>query len=153
MMKARELDRSGLLLAAASAAIAAYVLWEAQRFSPLASVFPRFIAIVLIVTAAALALLIFLGYQKPPKPGTGSNIRRLGLAISMVAWLALIPVLGFLLASLLGFAAVGIVAKYDEWSARRWFSFALATLVSVALFCLIFSQLLNVPLPKGLLPL
>jgi cobalamin synthase len=152
-MKAREMDRSGLVLAAGSAGLAVYVLWEAQRFSPLASVFPRFIAIVLIVAAAALTLLIFLGRQKPPKPGTGSNARRLALVVSMVAWLALVPVAGFLVASLLGFAAVGMVAKYDDWSVRRWLSFALATVISVGLFCFIFSQLLNVPLPKGLLPL
>lgn len=151
MTGSREIDRSGLAVALGAAALGSYVLWEAQFFSPLGSVFPRFVAVVLLVSAAILALVVLVHYQRPAKEAGGSNARRVALALALMAWVALIPLFGFQIASLLGFAIVGVVAKYDRWSMRGWSVFALTTVVAVMVFCYVFLLFLNVPLPAGAL--
>jgi hypothetical protein len=151
MTSARDFDKGGLAVSAGAIALGLYVLWEAQSFSPLGSVFPRFVAILLLLAATALGTAVISRRQRPAKPGGGSNGRRAALALALVAWVALVPVLGFPGASLLGFVAVGAVAKYDAWSIRGWSAFGVAALVAVAFFCFVFSAFLNVPLPGGLL--
>lgn len=151
MTRPRDLDRSGLVVALGTFSLALYVLWESRFFSPLGAVFPRFVAIVLLLAAVILAIVILIRQQRPPKEGGGSNRRRAVLALALMAWVALVPVLGFAIASLIGFAAVGVVAKYDRWNVRGWLAFGLATLAGVMAFYFVFSVFLKVPLPEGAL--
>lgn len=151
MEKAREFDTGGLIVAAGAFLCGLYVMWEAQDFTMLGSVFPKFVAILLLVVSLALAAAIVLRRQRPAKPIDGSLARRAGLALALVVWTALIPVLGFAPASVLGFVAVGLVSKYETWTARNWAAFAATAVIGVVVFCFIFTAFLKVPLPGGLL--
>lgn len=145
------LDRGGLLVALGTFGLGLYILWEAQYFSPLGSAFPRLVGIVMLVAAAILAIAVLARQQRPAKDVGGSNARRAALALALMGWTALAPILGFVIASLIGFAAVGVVAKYDRWSVRGWLGFGLAALAGVLAFCFVFAVFLNVPLPQGVL--
>ncbi len=151
MTSHHEFDRGGLVVAVGTFGLGLYVLWEAQFFSPLGSAFPRLVGIVILIAAVILAIAVLMWQQRPAKDSGGSNARRAALGLALVIWIALAPILGFVIASLIGFAAVGIVAKYDRWSMRGWFGFGLATSAGVLAFCFVFVVFLNVPLPQGAL--
>jgi len=151
MSQARRIDLGGITVALAALAIAGYVFWESQSFSPLGSVFPRVIAGALGLAALGLLAAALLGRQPPAARVGGSSLRRAALAAALTVWAALIPFAGFVVSSLLGFFAVGLVAKYEPWSPGRWFGFALATAVAVVSLHVLFTVGLNVPLPAGAL--
>jgi hypothetical protein len=73
------------------------------------------------------------------------------VAAAAVAWVLLIPVLGFLTASFAGFLAAMLVARFESWPARRWAAFLAAAAVAVGGFYLLFALGLGVPFPRGLL--
>ena len=151
MRPARPTDRGGIWVAAAALAISGYVFWESEQFSPLGSVFPRFIAGAVALAALVLLGTALLGRQPPAPREVGSGPRRAALVAVMAVWVALAPLAGFLVSSLLGFFAVGLVAKYESWAPRRWVGFALATIACVVSLHVLFAAALEVPLPPGAL--
>lgn len=151
MENAHRFDKGGMTVALGALAVGLYVLWEAQSFTPLGSIFPLFVAGMLILATLVLVAMILLRRQRPPRPISGSLARRAALALALVVWAALVPFLGFTLASVLGFVAVGMTSKYEAWNGRSWLAFGIAAIFGVAAFCFIFTAFLNVPLPGGLL--
>lgn len=113
-------------------------------------VFPRTIAITLIVLSLALVIV------KAVRPGAaaeapepGSTPRRVGLVLAMVAASAAMPYVGFLLSGLVAFVAIMVLAMYEPWTRRRIVVFGLICVGIVAGFYGLFAGLLQVPLPMG----
>jgi hypothetical protein len=113
-------------------------------------VFPRTIAITLIVLSLALVIL------KAIRPGVaaeapvpGSTPRRIGLVLAMLAAGAAMPYVGFLVSGLAAFGAIMALAMYDRWTRRRAVVFGLAGVGIVAGFDGLFAGVLRVPLPVG----
>lgn len=138
-----------LALGLAVLALCAWMGFTAQGFSPFASIFPLFIAAGCAALTASLLILAAFGRLPAPPVATGSAARRLGAVAAMALWIALIPVVGFAPASVAGFVAVGVAAKYEPWTTRQWLLFCLLAIACVVVLTLFFVQALGVPLPQG----
>jgi putative tricarboxylic transport membrane protein len=133
--------------------ICLYAWLEARTFSPLSALFPRVVVIIL----GALSLLLFVLSLVTPERGkvfvlVQGNALPLALSVvMMVAWIALISLLGFLVTSLLLFSLMTVVLERKARRPRQ-------ILVRVALVCAVtvafyffFDCLLLVSFPRGIL--
>ena len=128
--------------------------WVAGRqFSPLSALFPRVVVLIL----GGLSLLLFiLSFRRPAEEPRFVLIHGkalpLILAIAMmVAWTALISLLGFLVTSLLMFSLMTVVLERRD---RSWTQIGVRILVVCAVtvaFYLFFDRLMLVSFPRGLL--
>lgn len=130
-----------------------WVLMQTGEMTALGSIFPRAIAIAMIVLSLALIVQqlrrpVRPAQDRPPAPD-GSAGRRAALVAVMAAWVLLMPLVGFFVTSLLAFLALLAVANYDGWTARRLALYGAAGLAVVAGFYLLFVKVLLVPVPAG----
>lgn len=151
MTASTRIDRGGVAVALIALLVSVYVFWEAQDFSSLGAVFPRFVAGGVGLAALALLVSAMLGGRRPAQREQGSDMRRGALAAALAAWVALIPLAGFLATSLLGFFGVGIIAKFGPWPVRRWLVFMISAAIAVVALHFLFAAALDVPLPAGML--
>ena len=110
-------------------------------------VFPRAVAIILIITAAISFVTRFLKPSDSGGFGDGIWWRRVLLIVTMFLTCLAMPIIGFLPAGAIAFAGGLIAAMHDRWTATNvllyWGSGAV---VMIAFFAL-FKFVLNVPLP------
>ncbi len=138
---------AGCVLAIAGGALA----WHhAGEFSPMGAVFPRTIAAVMMVAAAAYIATALLRPSARPQGAGGSAWRRVALVVVMAAWSILLERVGFLVTSAACFAAILVIANYDRWTPRAAAAYALAGAVVVGGLYAVFRFLLLVPLPPGM---
>jgi len=154
-------DPVGTATAVGFAILGVLLIFQSQRMSAMGSVFP--ITISAAMTLLALALVIrnvVLGLRGiTPKPASGggeggvsggSNLRR-GLFVAlMAAWIALLPILGFYVASVIAFFAIMIVATHERLSPMQ-----IAILIALGFailtgFYLLMANVLLIPMPRGL---
>ncbi|MEQ3624747.1 MAG: tripartite tricarboxylate transporter permease [Celeribacter sp.] len=147
-------DLPGMAIAAGFILLGVIVYVGALSLSPLGAVFPKTIAAALIGFSV---LLIVMNLRRPsggPLAGIefaeGSG-RRLALAVVMLAWVMLMPVIGFLVTSLVAFMAIMVIADYDRPPPRIWAIW----IVSGALICIGFwwlmANVLLLRMPMGVL--
>jgi hypothetical protein len=154
----RKLDVGGIAGAAAFTVFGIWILYETMSMSPMGSIFPRTIAIAMIVMSLALIALNVTGryragasLESTAAEGTESTPRRLLLVAVMLAWVLLMAVIGFFVTSLLAFFAIMVAANYDGWTARRSLTYGIAAVVIVAAFYFLMVDVLLIPVPRGLL--
>ncbi len=148
------IDLGGIIVAAALIVLGIVALWDTTNMADADSfVFPRMVAISMIGFC-----ILFIALQMiAPSIGTneeagvvgGSSLRRIGLVTAMVLAALLMPWLGFLVSGALSFAAIMLLAMYDQWTPFRRLVFPVVGIVIVAGFYVIFAELLLVPLPVG----
>tara|TARA_R110002094_G_scaffold198306_1_gene170599 strand:- start:75 stop:476 length:402 start_codon:yes stop_codon:yes gene_type:complete len=110
-------------------------------------VFPRAVAIILIITAAISFIVRFLQPTDDGGFGRGVWWRRVFLIIAMfLAWFVM-PLVGFLAAGTIAFAGGLIAAMHDQWSARTILLYGCSGAVILTTFFALFKYVLNVPLP------
>ncbi|OOY06962.1 tripartite tricarboxylate transporter permease [Thioclava sp. F36-7] len=126
----------------------------ASGMSALGSVFPKTIAAVLIAFSA---LLIVMNLRRPAggsfklaNLNTGA-IRRISLGVVLLAWVFLMPVIGFLVTSMIAFVAIMIVADYDRPPAKTWAIWILSGLLICTGFWWLMANVLLLRMPAGLL--
>lgn len=147
-------DYGTIVFAALFVLLGLWVLWQSVGMSPLGAVFPRTIAIAMVVFSAAL---IGMHLWRAPAPQTEepkqpeSHLRRAGLVGVMLLWVFSIPIIGFAVTSLIAFLLIIVIANYDPWTPRQGTLYALSALLVVAGFYLLFGYALNVPMPTGIL--
>lgn len=144
-------DMSAIVVGVLFILLGAVVLHDTTTYVDADSyVFPRTIAITLIVLSL---LLVILKAVRPgpaaEAPAPGSTPRRIGLVLAMLAASAAMPYVGFLVSGLAAFGAIMALAMYDRWTRRRAVLFGLAGVGIVAGFYGLFAGLLRVPLPVG----
>jgi hypothetical protein len=144
-----KLDTSGLVTAVAMLALSAWVIWESEGYSELAAAFPRTVALIMAAASVVLIGRCLLRLQRPAEVEAGSLLHRGALLLVLVGWAALIPVIGFFLASVAGFVASALTARYESWSAGRWAGLLAMAAATVGLFYGLFSEVLLVPFPQG----
>jgi putative tricarboxylic transport membrane protein len=145
-------DHGTLLFAIIFSLLGLWVLWQTAGMSDLGSVFPRTVAIVMILCSLGLIARALLAGKTAAEAGRGqeeSMARRAVLVVAMLAWILLLPILGLIVASLLGFLALTVVANYEPWTPRLAGIYVLSALVVVGAFYAVFALGLNVPLPRG----
>jgi hypothetical protein len=148
-------DLPGMVLAVLFIGVGAWVLLEARDLSALGSVFPRTIAVALILLSL---LLIGQNLRRPRAvqaqsgpAGAGSTPRRLALVAVMAGWSVLLPAIGFFVSSIAAFIALLLIAEYERWTARRMIAYGAIALLVVAAFYVLLRDVLLIPLPRGLL--
>ena len=151
---ARRRDISSPIMAAIFIAIGVIVIWDTTTYTDADSyVFPRTIAIVMIGLAVLLTIQWFLGW-KPSADDPGASVdksipRRVLLVVAMIGAALAMPYLGFLIAGLIAFAAIMLIAMYDPWTPYRLAVYPVAGAIIVIGFYMLFSHVLQVPLPEG----
>ncbi|WP_417524391.1 tripartite tricarboxylate transporter permease [Marinovum sp.] len=135
----------------AMAAVAIVVLVQAAGLNPEAAVFPRTIAIGMLVLCALAALETLMTGRVVEDLSSGAPLRRVGVPLAMAVGVALVPVLGFAAAGIVMAAGLMLAAEHERRSPRSWALLALGVAVVIVAFTLGFRDLLSVPLPAGLL--
>ena len=147
-------DMATVLVACLFIILAMVSLWDTTTMMDSDSyVFPRAIAIVMIVLSLTLIILNLIrpvSDKKETVKGV-STIRRVSLVVVMLFSCVLMPWLGFLISGFATFILLMLVSMYDEWSPGKRIIYPLIAATIVAGFYTLFSKLLLVPLPVGLL--
>ena len=128
--------------------------WVASRlFSPLSALFPR--VVVLILGGLSLLLFILSFRRSPDEPQfvliQGRALPLILAVLMMVAWTALISLLGFLVTSLMMFSLMTVVLERRERSRLQIVLRILVVCAVTVAFYLFFDRLLLVSFPRGLL--
>jgi Tripartite tricarboxylate transporter TctB family len=140
-----------LFLAGIELVLGLFVLWESADFNRLSAVFPQTVGGIL----AGLGLIHLLQSLFRPVPATkGSTVdgrRALFLTATVVGYVALIGVIGFLPATLLfaGFATWLLQGRRDTPATRISTSVLFSVTVSVG-FYFLFRYVFSVPFPAGI---
>lgn len=141
--------RSDRCLASIMIAFALGALWFSKDMSTMGSIFPRSVAIVVLVFSVALLLRAFLSRPQRPAAEPGSVGRRLGLVAVLLVWGLSLRWLGFIASSLLCAGALVVLAHYHAWTLKRIVAYVLVLIAIIAFFYSLFAIVLNVPLPVG----
>lgn len=129
----------------------ALALWHSREFSPLGSVFPRTMAVLMIALSVAyIAMTLLRPRGTEPQP-QGSAWRRGALMVVFVAWSLLLERLGFLATSVLAFIAILVISNYDRWTPRMAVVYGLVGAAVLGGLYAIFRFGLQVPMPEGIL--
>lgn len=142
----RDLTGIGVMAIVATVAIV-----QSAALNPEAAVFPRTIAIGMLVLCGLAALETVLTRRVTEDRSSGSTARRIGVPVSMGLAVALVPIFGFAVAGIVMAFGLMVCAEHDHRSGRSWAMLAAGVAVVIILFTLSFRQLLSVPLPSGLL--
>ncbi|MDR1533751.1 MAG: tripartite tricarboxylate transporter TctB family protein [Planctomycetota bacterium] len=150
------MKKGNLIAAAAFAALAAFIIWESREFPaskgnvPGPAVFPVAIAVLMLLSAAALAfttLCRFSGEERKLDLLRPDCLRvYLCMGVLMI-YAALVPLIGFLTLS------VPTLIVFIRWfGGYRLRVCALSSLAVNGVIYLVFSELLHVPFRFGFLP-
>lgn len=147
-------DTGSIVLAAMFIIVAAVAIWDTTTMVDSDSyVFPRAIAGSMIVFCL---LLIIWNFIRPTRTGNtqdtdpqASSARRIGLVIIMLLGALLMPYLGFIVAGIIIFIAIMLVAMHEPWTLGRVFVYPLVGIGVVLGFYALFTKVLLVPLPAG----
>ncbi|WP_461209833.1 tripartite tricarboxylate transporter TctB family protein [Desulfocurvus sp. DL9XJH121] len=143
---------SDLLVGSGSLILAAIAYFVTRDLSRLGGVFVNFTLWAMVILGV---LEVLKGFIKPERitffesKGERDNII-IGLCI-LGGYLVLLPLVGFLPSSLLAFVVMNLYLSDVKLSQKEIFKSVALAVVIVAAFYLVFSQVLEVPLPKGML--
>ncbi|THB76153.1 MAG: tripartite tricarboxylate transporter TctB family protein [Desulfobulbaceae bacterium] len=147
-------DTGGMVMACVFILIASISLWDTTNMMDSDSyVFPRAIAIAMIVMSLFLIIWNIVrpaGFMQEEHQ-KGSAARRIFLVAVMLLSCLVMPWLGFLISGIVTFGLLMLVSMYDPWTRGRKIVYPLVAGVIVVGFYTLFSKLLLVPLPVGLL--
>jgi hypothetical protein len=142
-------DIPGIVASAVFIVAGALAIYYSGDFSMLGSVFPRTIAATLIVLSSAYIAVAVFGREAPPAAQPGSVVRRILLAVTLVAWALLLDPLGFLTASIVCYVAILVIANYNRWTPRMTIAYAGVGIVVLGGLYSLFRFALQVPFPAG----
>ena len=139
----------GSLIVSALFIVAGLVtLYDTTSYSDVDSkVFPRAVAIILIICAAISLITTFLKSSSEEGFGQGIWWRRVLLIITMLLACFAMPYVGFLAAGAIAFCGGLIAAMHDNWSGRTMLLYGGIGVLIMVVFYTLFRYLLHVPLP------
>ncbi|WP_159588008.1 tripartite tricarboxylate transporter TctB family protein [Chelativorans xinjiangense] len=154
---ARSKDWAGAVGSAFFFATGLYVFITSFSMSPMAALFPRTIGAVM-ATFAILQIAASLTGRSGQAVEKGSSVaeqaeglgRRLTLLAVMVAWALLFPVVGMFVTSLLASVVLMFTGLFGRLSPFRLALYLAVVFVMVVVFYLLMSNVLNIPMPRGL---
>jgi len=147
-------DTAGMVMACLFILLAVVSLWDTTSMLDSDSyVFPRAIAIAMILFCLILIIwnLLKSVAEKKEVITDASGIRRTLLVGVMLFSCVFMPWLGFLISGFTTFSLLMLVSMYEEWTLKRKLIYPLVAVSVVTGFYTLFSKLLLVPLPIGLL--
>jgi putative tricarboxylic transport membrane protein len=128
-------------------AVAVVALYQCASLNPQAAVFPRTIAIAMVVLVGFSLVRLMLTRHVTEVQVEGSYARIAAVPLIMLGAVALIPVLGFMLTALLMGLALILPAQHDRFTGKAWIALILGVAGAILGFTLLFSEVLSVPLP------
>ena len=152
--KTKGRDIGGLAVSSLFIIIAVVALWDTTNMMDADSyIFPRAIAIAMLGFNLLLIGRTFLvqAEEKEKVQAEASTKRRIALIGGMLISCIMMPYLGFLISGVTTFFFLMLVSMYDQWTPKRKIIFPLVALCLVVGFYMLFSKLLLVPLPVGIL--
>lgn len=147
-------DIGGMVMGGVFILVASISLWDTTNMMDSDSfVFPRAIAIAMIVLSL---MMIVMNLVKASAAGReavqkGSVARRTLLVTIMLLGCFAMPWIGFLISGIITFGMLMMIAMYDVWTPRKRILYPVLAIIIVLGFYTLFSNLLQVPLPTGLL--
>ncbi|MFT5534852.1 MAG: hypothetical protein ACI8WM_003205 [Burkholderiaceae bacterium] len=129
--------------------VAAFV--AADDFSMLGSVFPKTISALIVFFSCLWLVLSWVKPRDVVRNVNGSVVRQVAVSVIMLAWAFLLEPVGFLASSVVAFVLLLLVAHYGSYSRRLLLLYVVATICVTGGLYLLFSMLLQVPLPAGML--
>ena len=155
---ARDRDWPGAVASAVFACVGLYVFLASFAMSPMAAMFPRTIGAVLAGLASIQIAAALTGRSARSTEAGGSLTeqtegltRRLVLLGCMIGWAVLFPVIGMLVTSLAACVILMLTAQFGRLSPARLAAYLGTILVMVAVFYLLMTRVLNIPMPRGLI--
>lgn len=127
--------------------IALVALNQSADLNPEAAVFPRTIAMAMLVLVVLAILKLFLTRHVTEIAVEGSWIRMAVLPASMLAAVSLFPILGFAITAALLGVVLTVVAQHDRYTPKAWAILMVSVLVVIVGCTALFSEVLSVPLP------
>ena len=144
-------DMPGIAGSAMFIIVGILAFWGARDFSPLGSVFPRTMAVAMIVFATAYIAMALLRPTAPAATPAGSPWRRGAVMVVLIAWSFLLGHVGFLTTSVIAYTALLIIANYDRWTPRMAVIYSVVGALVLGGLYWVFHEVLQVPLPAGML--
>ncbi|MER0240204.1 tripartite tricarboxylate transporter TctB family protein [Fulvimarina sp. MAC8] len=154
-------DPRGTLVAAGFVALGIVLIYTSQSMTAMGSVFPITISAAMAILGLVLiARNVFLGVRGiTPESNAlgeggvegGSILRRVLFISAMVAWIALLPVLGFFVTSVIAYFAIMLVAIHERPSFKEIVLLPVLGFAVLLGFYLLMSRVLLIPMPRGLL--
>jgi putative tricarboxylic transport membrane protein len=148
-------DMAGTIVALVLMVMCAWALSQTPAMTPMGSVFPTTIALVLLVFAALFVGINILRKNGPrptdPASTAESSSRRIGLVVAMGLWIAAIPLIGFLAAGIIAFFALVAIANYDGLPAKSIILHLLSGCVIVSAMYVLMAEILLIRMPQGIL--
>jgi len=130
-----------------------YFLYESRKFSPFGALFPRTIVYILGVLSLILFVLSFFkkSENKMFEESREIYLPVLTASILVIAWVVLIPHIGFFITSIAFFSLITVFL--DKKVKKPWIMVKrlLMTCGLVAGFYLFFAKVMQVPFPEGVL--
>jgi hypothetical protein len=150
----RTRDFGSVIIAALILLFGVVVIWDTTTYSDFDSaVFPRIVSSGMIALCLLYIVLWLIGLAGARagdgETEEGSWPRRVGLVILMLGGTLAMPWAGFILSSLVTFAALTLIAMYEPWTTTRIIVYPLVGIAVVLGFYVLFGELLRVPLPEG----
>lgn len=147
-------DVSGMVAAAGFILVGLMVLWDSTTMVDSDSfVFP--VTVALVMMGLCLFFIVW-NLMKAPGGGKaagevdeGSTPRRVGLVIAMLGSAFIMPYTGFVIAGLLAFAVIMVIAMFEKWTRGNLIVYPLVCVAVVAGFYFLFAKALLVPLPEA----
>lgn len=145
--KTRNLLSAGILLVVG-------IFWfiEAGDYGPLSRLYPRVLAVLVVLLALLLGGLTLAGFGPVIKiameDARERHLRSGSLMVALVVWTALIPLVGLLIASILGVLFMGYLTFRSHHGTMRAVIIALVVVVG---FYFLFQRVLNVYFTMGIL--
>lgn len=151
-------DWAGAVGSAFFAALGLYVFLTSLTMSPMAAMFPRTIGAAMAVLAVLQIAAALTGRSGEAMEKGGSVAeqveglgRRLVLLATMVAWALLFPVVGVFVTSLVACVILMFTGLFGRPTPLRLVLYLATVFVMVVVFHLLMSNVLNIPMPRGLL--
>ncbi|OCX65628.1 C4-dicarboxylate ABC transporter permease [Thioclava sp. SK-1] len=149
-IRSRDLPAMGFAVLFIGLAVA---IWAgASGMSMLGAVFPKTIALALLVFSGLLIVqnLRRAGRARLSLTFAAGSSRRVALAVIMLGWVFVIPALGFLMTSLMAFAAIMVIADYDRPAARVWVIWGIFGAAICTVFWWLMANVLLLRMPTGI---
>lgn len=155
---ARARDWAGAVGSGFFLALGIYVFVASFSMSPMAAMFPRTIGAVMTVLAF-LQIAASLTGRSGQAVEKGSSVaeqaeglgRRLTLLAVMIAWALLFPVVGMFATSLAACVVLMFTGLFGRLTPSRLALYLAVVFVMVVAFYLLMTNVLNIPMPRGLL--
>lgn len=143
-------DIGGIVAAAVLVLVGAIALYDTAGYADIDSaVFPRTVAIGLILSSIGYIVFAFVRGPRAERTNPGSTPRRIALVAAMLLSVIAMPWIGFVASGIIAFLCLILVSMHDPWTRQKAILYPIVGIAIVIGFFALFRYGLLVPLPQG----